>query len=75
MGMTIDTAIDVMENPKDYFPKDIDETSHFIVETMYKYQKIEHLFKQYKITYMNELGLTSEFENAICEVIEDGNDD
>lgn len=43
--MTIDTAIDIIENPTDYFPKDIEETKHFMVETMRKYQKIEQIVK------------------------------
>lgn len=40
MGMSIDTAIVIIENPTDYFPKDIEEVKHFMIDTMRKYQKI-----------------------------------
>ena len=65
MRMTIDTAIAIIENPTDYFSKNIEETKHFMIETMYKYQKIEQILKD--IPYGGEATV-----RRIQEVVEDG---
>lgn len=68
MGMSIDTAIAIIENPTDYFPKDIEETKHFMIEIMRKYQNIEQILKD--IPYGGDTTV-----RRIQEVVEDGNDD
>lgn len=70
MGMTIDMAIAIIENPTDYFPKDIEEVKHFMIDTMRKYQKIEEIVEHWACC-----GNPSDSMIAISEVIEDENVD
>lgn len=68
MGMTIDKAIDIMENYEEYGFLSQENGRNKAIDTMRKYQKIEEIIK---FGNANELGFEYVGEK-ITEVMEDG---
>lgn len=63
MGMSIDKAIDIMENYEEYGFLSQENGRNKAINIMRKYQKIEHIIKSEKIPYKLDL---------IEKVVEDG---
>ena len=74
MEMTIDEAIKHGKEQLEIFGGEHKEFIECSIETMRKYQKIEHLIKEEKAIYMMDLTSARLWLYKIQKVVENGND-
>lgn len=72
MGMTIEKAIDIMENYEEYGFLSQENGRNKAINIMHKYQKIKQIAESLKTLTIDEM---SNVEMQIREVLEDGNVD